>query len=747
VQATAALMLRRLLAILAVSLTLPAVAHAAAPIEVGVGRADITPPTGYYMMGWVRSDGVIQGQHTRLWARVIVLKQGDRKFALVSEDLNGIPGGMMKQAADANKDIGFSEQNVLDSASHTHAAPTSFYNFSTYNTVFMTERSPTDFNLQGSIDQRLYAFMVQRLALAIRRANANVGPGAVGWGLANIDDITANRSIEAHLANYGIHVAYGQGNADMDPLGRLNTIDRQGNVLRVDKFIGRRRVPVGVWSTFANHGTVNKFQFTYYNEDHHGAATYGVETALRRKGRVPRGQPVVAVYGNSDEGDISSGLNRSGPAAADFVGGVEAAAFLHAWKEAGAHMQKRPAFDWRWTRMCFCGQMTADGPVADRASFGLAEFTGSEEGRGPLYDQTHEPFEGRHAPIAVPGDPQGDKSDSHIPLDVPKAVPLMTLRLGDRVIASVPGEMTAEMGKRVRAAVVQASGAKAAVISGLANEYADYFTTPAEYDEQHYEGAATVYGRTSSVAIEEELVTLATALSAGKPAPAPYDYDPTNGVSPIGDTFPTGAARGVALHQPTRRAERLGHPQFSWQGGDRGYDRPLDTAFVRVQRRARRKWKQVDSDLGLDIVWSVTSTGAYTARWEVPLGATHGRYRFVVTGNHYRLASRPFRVERSSRLTVSHEGNVLRLAYPQPVLHELLGDPPGDFKADLTYRPHYAPSGTATVLVGHKRVKVRGRHGVFALRVRRGVRVQVPRRWVRDRYGNSNGGPLTFLAG
>src|SRR5438876_652964 len=89
---------RRLaLALLAAALVAPA--SAAPKLQVGVGRADITPPTGYYMMGWVRSDGVIIGQNTRLWARVIVLRRGGSKVALVSEDLNGIPGGMMDQAA------------------------------------------------------------------------------------------------------------------------------------------------------------------------------------------------------------------------------------------------------------------------------------------------------------------------------------------------------------------------------------------------------------------------------------------------------------------------------------------------------------------------------------------------------------------------------------------------------------------------------------------------------------------------
>src|SRR3954452_13487220 len=146
-------MARRVLLALALLLVLPASAQA---VDVGVGRAEITAPTGYYMMGWVRSDGVIQGQHTRLWARVIVLRQGGKKIALVAEDLNGIPGGMLAQAAAMNRDIGFSEQNVLDSASHTHAAPSGFYNFSTYNTVFMSLNSPTDFQLTGDIDKQLY---------------------------------------------------------------------------------------------------------------------------------------------------------------------------------------------------------------------------------------------------------------------------------------------------------------------------------------------------------------------------------------------------------------------------------------------------------------------------------------------------------------------------------------------------------------------------------------------------------------
>ena len=189
---------------------------------------------------------------------------------------------------------------------------------------------------------------------------------------------------------------------------------------------------------------------------------------------------------------------------------------------------------------------------------------------------------------------QGDKIVIGAPLDVPKAVPLMALRIADRMIVSVPGEMTEEMGRRVRKSVLDASssaGITTTVISGLANEYADYFTTPEEYDAQHYEGGATVYGRASSVAIQEALTALAGDLAAGKPAPPPYPYDPTNGASPDGAPFPAGAASGKITAQPAATAERLGHPAVSWQGGPRGYDRPLDSAFVTVQRQVTVKVK------------------------------------------------------------------------------------------------------------------------------------------------------------
>ena len=83
----------------ALAIAAPAAAAGGPGLEAGVGRADITPPTGYIMLGWARGDARALGQHTRLYAKAIVLRRGASRLVLVSEDLNMVPGGMVQQAA------------------------------------------------------------------------------------------------------------------------------------------------------------------------------------------------------------------------------------------------------------------------------------------------------------------------------------------------------------------------------------------------------------------------------------------------------------------------------------------------------------------------------------------------------------------------------------------------------------------------------------------------------------------------
>jgi neutral ceramidase len=703
----------------------------AAGLDAGVGRSDITPPTGFPTMGYVRADAVGNGQNTRLFARAIVLREGNRKLALVATDLGFTPGGLVVEIANRLASRGFDERNIVISASHTHSAPAGFANFESDNFVAPTMGTPTSFKVAG--DPQLYGFLIDRVSLAIARADDHLGPARIGWGSSTLGGVTDNRSLEAHLANFGYDLPPGAGKVDMDPGGYMDTIDPNVDVLRVDRARpGGGTVPMGAWLDFADHGTVNPYTLGVYNADHHGPASRIFEQNVRRIGHVPASQDVVGAYGNSDAGDMTAGFRGRGPAYAEVVGAAEASAMLDAWRQAGSRMSGDPAFDARWTRSCFCGRRVEGQLVASSPEMGFPFFTGSEENRGPLYDETHVSHEGDRLPADT--GPQGRKIPAIGPpvADFPTAIPLMVIRLGDRAIATVPGEMTVEMGRRTRAAVLAAMrpAVDGVVIVGYANEYIHYLTTPEEYEMQHYEGGSTLYGRYSSNLVKDDLASLGAALAGNTAGPAPVDFDPRNGLKPDFTPYGTGADHGTAIRQPAP-VQRLQRATFAWQGGERGLDRPFDHPFVTVERRGGGQWRRAADDLGLELLWRVDGNGRYDVEWQVPIGAAQGTYRFVVTANHYRLESAPFAVAASTALAV-HQAAPDRVTLDYPGV---------DPMADLTSRPAHADGGSVVATVGRRRITVTRRAGErFALPA--GARIAAGA--ARDRFGNRNAQPATM---
>jgi neutral ceramidase len=708
--------LGQLVVLLVLGLAVPA--HGAT-LRAGAGQADITPPqTGYYLGGWTRADRLGTGVSTRLYANALTLQRGKRKLALVAVELFAIPAGLQEDVAKKVADLGYDRASVVLAASHTHSGPGGFANNPTYNTAAPSIETIDDplsfyeFLNPEPADRQLYTFLVDQIAAAVRRADADRAPAAAAWGRARLVGLTQNRSIEAHLANHGMKLAYGEGKPEMDPDGPVHTIDPSVDVLRVDKLRHGKSIPIGAWSNFADHGTVVHSEFQAYSGDHHASAWRRFVARVRKVGHVPKHQTIVNVYPNSDEGDQTAGIVHVGPAAADYVGSVEAGHMFRAWRRAGKHLSRRPALAGRWTRTCFCGRDTATGPVDTQGVVGAGFLTGSEEGRGPLYDITGVPFEGKTCPDQ--GEAQGDKCAVDGAAHPPDAVPISIWRVGSRAIVSVPGESTKQAGSTFKAAVLKAlrpTGVKRAVIAGLAGDFIQYISTPDEYGQQSYEGASTLWGPNEATFLAERFTELATALKDGKPAEKPYALDPSYGVTPDGDPYPEGAESGTITEQPAA-VQRLQRAQLTFTGAPSGHDLPTDRAFISAQRRVRGRWRTYATDLGLQFLWRADDQGTYTVQWEVPRSAPAGRYRLRVTARRYALASKPFAVTPSTALRVKEVSGGARLTYPA-----------AEVNVDLTSRPVAANGGT----VNGKRF-----HGtVFALPAGT-VRA-------RDRFGNRNG--------
>ncbi|WP_354699276.1 Neutral ceramidase [Paraconexibacter sp. AEG42_29] len=650
-------------ALAALALAAPSPSGAATPkakkvsqLRAGAGQADITPPqTGYYLGGWTRADRLALGQSTRLYANTLVLQRGTRKIALVAIELFAVPAGLQEDVARAVADLGYDRTGILMAASHTHSGPGGYANNPTYNTAApspATIGNPSsfiEFIDPKPADPTLYTFLVKQIAASIRRADGDRGLAAAGWASVELRGLTENRSIEAHLANHGLDVETGRGTAAMDPLGADDTIDPAVDVLRVDKFVKRKgktvRVPIGAYSNFADHGTVVKADSQVYSGDHHAAAwRVFVDKVRRASPAIPKNQTVVNVYPNGAEGDQTAGLKHTGFDGAAVVGSAEAAKMFEAWKLAGKRLSRTPALDVRWTRSCFCGRSTATGPVDSKGIEGAGFLTGSEEGRGPLFDLTGISLEGRKNLTSDPV--QGNKVQ--IPVGAPPAaVPLSVTRIGDGVLVQVPGEPTKEVGVRVRRAVrgpLAPKGIKHVVIAGLAGDFIQYITTPEEYGQQSYEGASTLFGRNQATFLQERYAELAGQLASGAPAEPPYPLDVAYGVKPDGPDYPAGAAAGSLTGQPPATVARGKDVKITWSGAPLGRDRPVDKAFVSAQRLVGKRWRTVDSDLGLHMLWHVDAKGAYDLTWTVPASAPAGTYRLLVSAQRYGLTTRTFTV-------------------------------------------------------------------------------------------------------
>ncbi len=138
------------------------------------------------------------GQQERLYARAIVIEEGGQKVALVTEDLFALSAGMIRDAGALLQGLGFSEENIIDSATHTHSSQSGYMNFSSYNSILPSNSNPTLSGITNTApDPVMYSFMTRQLALAIRARTTICGqarlagarpscwgsPRTAAWGL------------------------------------------------------------------------------------------------------------------------------------------------------------------------------------------------------------------------------------------------------------------------------------------------------------------------------------------------------------------------------------------------------------------------------------------------------------------------------------------------------------------------------------------------------------------------------------
>jgi neutral ceramidase len=631
-------------------------------LRAGAASRDITPELRGDFFGYVRPDLRVRGVALRLHAHALVLHDGDRKVAVLTLDLGAplVTDAILERLAKA----GYDTANLIVAATHTHAGP----------------------NHPGGL-------VADQAAAAVLAAEVALRPARAGWADAPLTDANHNRSLEAHLANHGLDLYPGTGQLDLDPHGPDHPRDTTLRLLRVDHVDG---APLAAWAQFSAHPTTFGPANTYFSADYPRTALHHFRA---RFGDVAP----VAIVTNGTEGDlIPRSDDVSQHALADRIGRRVAGAMSVAWD--AAIPTDAVTVDGAATGIVYRGQEVAPGErVADRAWFGLPFVGGAENGPSFLFGLG---LQGKRRPASLADAVHGRKVRA-APAPWPAHAEVTVLRIGSRLLLSVPGEPSVEAGRRMCDAALAAAsgdgGVHAALIVGLAHRYRGYFTTPEEYDQQHYEGGHTVFGRHTSRLVERAHAALAAALTGRtvalpdgadriRRAPAPASVAAAHTVTTVTATGPPSRRLRITV-EPATRVARLATVTFGWAGARRGHDRPVGAPFLVLQRADGPRWRDVDDDLGLGFLWQQRGRRA-TARYEAPGDLPLGRYRFEVRGVRAAATTRPFEVTPCVDLRVRGvvaEDGLLRFAAQTP---------PPDPTDHLRTRDRSARGGTLRFTAG-----------------------------------------------
>ena len=138
-----------------------------AELKAGAAKADITPPIGGTMYGYgARGKNVSEGVHDRLYAKALVLDDGETKLAIATLDMgscNHANTANIKEIVKAKTGI----ENVLCVVSHSHSTPAGSSKFPSKEKPWIREAE-------------------RKIAGAIIEAAGNLVPAriGVGWGEA-----------------------------------------------------------------------------------------------------------------------------------------------------------------------------------------------------------------------------------------------------------------------------------------------------------------------------------------------------------------------------------------------------------------------------------------------------------------------------------------------------------------------------------------------------------------------------------
>jgi neutral ceramidase len=255
-----------------------------APFRAGAAKADITPASPQWLMGYNarKSTGVLD----RIYHRVVVMESGGQEFALVASDLCLFSPTVYDEAArDVERETGIPRVRFWWSVTHTHAAP---------------EVGPPDVykallgRSDHEYDREYTALVKEALVQAVKEARGKMAPAriAIGQGVSMANINRRAKDVDGTVS------------LGLNPDGPA---DRQIGVIRIEREDG---APVALIANYAIHGTVMSGQNLLISGDAPGTVSLYLEQKLGApvlfvNGAAGNLAPIYSVYADAKSGHLS----------------------------------------------------------------------------------------------------------------------------------------------------------------------------------------------------------------------------------------------------------------------------------------------------------------------------------------------------------------------------------------------------------------------------------------------------------
>lgn len=221
----------------------------AAELRAGTAKADITPPIGGNLYGYgARGSNVSEGVHDRLYAKALVLDDGETRLAIVSLDMGAFTRENKENVMEmAREKAGI--QHFLGVASHSHSTPTASAKFPSKKKPWIREAET-------------------KIAGAIIEAASRLAPASIAVGTGEVKEGHNRRRI---LPNRRVDMLWENRNRVL-----TSPVDYQLSVIRV---VGEDMKTMATLVNFTCHPVVLGPGNLLISADYPGVFTAEVEKA------------------------------------------------------------------------------------------------------------------------------------------------------------------------------------------------------------------------------------------------------------------------------------------------------------------------------------------------------------------------------------------------------------------------------------------------------------------------------------